>query len=260
LYSEVQDLSKNLENRVKEQVRQIEQLSEMKSEFLKIVNHQLRTQVSIIKGMAAMLAEGSLKPEKRDDFIKKVYLSSERLETILDDILLAQSLVGQVEPVKFSPCQVEEIIEKQVEHFKEQAEMKGLKIIFNKPKQPLPLTLADPEMLERAVSRLIDNAILYTEKGEVRVSVNLKKEKEKDFIEISVQDSGIGLEEEDKKNLFKLFHRGKKATLLHPNGSGLGLFIVKELIRFHQGKVEVQSQGKDQGSIFTITLPIIVEI
>ncbi len=138
--------------------------------------------------------------------------------------------------------------------------MKRLKIIFSKPKQSLPITLADSEMLERAISRLIDNAILYTEKGEVKVLVSLRKEKGKDFIEISVKDSGIGLDEEDKKNLFKLFHRGQNATSLHPNGSGLGLFIVKELINFHRGKVEAQSQGKDRGSTFTITLPIITEV
>ncbi len=256
----LKNFNKTLQQKVDEQTKNIKALSEMKSEFLKIVNHQLRTPVSIIKGMTSMLAEGSLKGEKKEDFIKKVYLSSERLETILDDILLAQSLVGGGEPVKFSPCQVEEIVEKQVEHLKAQAEMKGLKIIFAKPKQTLPMTLADSEMLERAISRLIDNAILYTEKGEVKVLVSLRKEKGKDFIEISVKDSGIGLDEEDKKNLFKLFHRGQNATSLHPNGSGLGLFIVKELINFHRGKVEAQSQGKDRGSTFTITLPIITEV
>lgn len=260
LYSEVQELSKNLERRVKEQVKQIEELSEMKSEFLKVVNHQLRTPVSIIKGMASMLAEGSLKGEKRDEFIKKIYLSSERLETILDDILLAQSLAGRSEPVKFSPCQIEEVIEKQFEHLKTQAEMKNLKMVFIKPEDKLPVVLADSEMLQKAISRLIDNAILYTNKGEIKISADLRKEGEKDFIEISIQDSGLGLEKDDQKNLFKLFYRGEKATLMHPNGSGLGLFIVKEIINSHQGRVEVQSDGIGKGATFKIILPIITEV
>lgn len=260
LYSEVQELSKNLERRVKEQVKQIEELSEMKSEFLKVVNHQLRTPVSIIKGMASMLAEGSLKGEKRDEFIKKIYLSSERLETILDDILLAQSLAGRSEPVKFSPCQIEEVVEKQFEHLKTQAEMKNLKMVFIKPEDKLPVILADSEMLQKAISRLIDNAILYTNKGEIKISADLRKEGEKDFIEISVQDSGLGLEKDDQKNLFKLFYRGEKAILMHPNGSGLGLFIVKEIINSHQGRVEVQSDGIGKGATFKIILPIITEV
>ncbi|MFQ6049830.1 MAG: histidine kinase dimerization/phospho-acceptor domain-containing protein [Candidatus Paceibacterales bacterium] len=198
--------------------RNIKALSEMKSEFLKVVNHQLRTPVSIIKGMLSMMAEGSVKGEKLNEYIEKAYLSSERLSTILDDILLAQSLVGGGEKVKLSSCQIEEIVEAQIEYFKPLAKTKNLKIIFEKPEKALPLTFADSEMIERAISRLIDNAILYTEKGEIKVSVKLKRREDKQSIQISVKDPGIGLDKEDKKNLFKLFYRGKKATSLHPNG------------------------------------------
>lgn len=257
LYQEVKDLTE----RVKEQTRNIQALSEMKSEFLKIVNHQLRTPVSIIKGLSSMLAEGSVPKEQRGDFMKKLYLSSERLTIILDDILVAQSLVGEGEPPNLVPSQIEEIIEKVVNHLEPQAEMKGLKISLNKPKRPLPQTLLDQEIMERALSRLIDNAILYTEKGEIEVSLSLKKEKDKDCIEIQVKDSGIGLDKEDKKLLFMLFHRGKRAISLHPNGSGLGLFIVKNLIEVHRGKIEAQSEGhQGKGSTFIITLPLISEV
>jgi signal transduction histidine kinase len=245
---------------LKEASKNIEELSKMKSEFLKVVSHQLRTPASIIKGMLSMIVEGSIKGEKLKEFIKKCYLSSERLTTILDDILVAQGLIGGGEPVKFSPCQIEKIVERKVEHLRVQAEMKGLKISFSKPKEPLPITLADSEMIERAISRIIDNAILYTEKGEIKISVRLKKEGEKDFIEISVKDQGIGLDEEDKKNLFKLFYRGKKATSLHPNGTGLGLFIVNEFVKIHKGKVEAKSEGRGKGSNFIIALPIITEV
>jgi two-component system sensor histidine kinase/response regulator len=245
---------------LEEAYKKIEALSEMKSEFLKVVNHQLRTPVSIIKGMAEMLREGKISKERQGEFVEKLYLSSERLGTILDDILVAHSLVGRMEKPNFSPCQIEEIVERQVEHFKPQAEAKGIKILFKKPKEPLPITLADQTMIERIISRLIDNAILYSEKGEVEVSIDLEKENKKEWIKISVKDQGIGLDEKDKENLFKLFYRGEKATLMHPNGSGLGLFIVKNYVEAHRGKIEVKSEGRGKGSIFIVSLPVITEL
>lgn len=282
LYAEVEDLSKNLEQRVKEQVKNIEALSEMKSEFLKVVSHQLRTPASIIKGMASMIVEGSAKGKKKEEFIKKLYLSSERLITILDDILVSQRLVGKTETLNLEPLQVEEIIEKAVNQFRTRAEMRGLELSFKKPEKPLSKSLVDQEMLERAIARFIDNAILYTPapgleetgqvpKGKIEVSLSPKKEKEKprsretslrgrDFIEIKVKDSGIGLDEKDKKLLFKLFSRGQRAISLHPNGSGLGLFIANEIIKAHQGEIKAESKGRGKGTTFTITLPVITEL
>lgn len=249
-----------LANRLKEASKNIEELSRMKTEFLKVVNHQLRTPVTIIKGMLSMMVEGTVKGKELNEYIKKTYFSSERLTTILDDILLAQRLIGKTEEMLLQPCQIEEITQRVVDHLETQAEMKGLRILFKKPKSPIPVTLADEEKVERALSRLIDNAILYTAKGKIEVSLALRKKEEKAFIQISIKDQGIGLTKEDKKDLFKLFHRGERATLLHPNGSGLGLFIVKNLVEAHQGQIEAESKGKDKGTTFIITLPVVSEI
>jgi len=239
--------------------RSIEALSQMKSEFLKVVNHQLRTPVSIIKGILSMMDE-VMDRQKLKKYINKAYLSSERLSTILDDILLAQSLVGGKEGVKLASCQIEELLRKVVTHFQPMVKEKGLKIVFEQPKKELPMVLLDSSIIERIISRLIDNAILYTEKGDITVLLGVKKEKEKEFIQISVRDSGIGLTKEDKSSLFKLFHRGEEATSLHPNGSGLGLFIVKNLVETHKGKVKAQSPGRGKGTTFIITLPFITEV
>lgn len=238
----------------------IKELSEMKTEFLKVVNHQLRTPVSIIKGMSSMLTEGGLSKKKQKDYVKKLYLSSERLHTILDDILVAQNLAGGPTSVELRPCNIGEVIERIVSHQQSIAEAKGLKMVFNRPKEKIPLALLDEEIINRIVSRLIDNAVLYTDKGKIEVSLVLIKEKDNKFIQISVKDSGIGLDKKDKKNLFKLFHRGDKATSLHPNGSGLGLFIVKNLIESHKGTVKVDSKGRGKGSTFIVSLPFLTEV
>jgi len=240
--------------------KNIQKLSRMKSEFLKVVNHQLRTPVSIVKGMLSMMEEGSVKGKKLKEFIKKAYISSERLSTILDDILTAQDLMAGERQLEVSPCNIREIVENQVKHFKLIAEQKKLKLILEKSRNIFPLTLANPPMIERIVSRVIDNAILYTDKGQIKVSLDLKKSKDKRFIQISVKDSGLGLTKKDKKKLFKLFHRGEEAISLHPNGSGLGLFIVKNLVELHEGTIKVKSEGRNKGTTFIIRLPISTEI
>ena len=262
LYSKIEDLSQNLQEKVKEQVKQIEELSQMKSEFLKVVNHQLRTPVTIVKGLVSMFYKGEIPEERKKEFLEKLYFSSERLSTILDDILVAQRFVGKEESVSMNPARIEEIIKRVIAKLSPQAEAKGLKINLNYEKN-LPQILCDEEGIERAFLRIIDNAILYTEKGEINISISLQKDKEKekrDYIVVEVKDEGIGLDEEEKKKLFSLFFRGKRATSIHPNGTGLGLFIANEFIKAHHGKIEVFSEGKDKGTTFKVYLPVIQEL
>ncbi len=259
LYQKVKDLSKNLEKRVKEQVKHIEELSQMKTEFLRIVNHQLRTPTSIIKSMLSVLIDGTIKGEEIKEYLNKIYNSAERLERILDDLLTAQELVGTKPILNYSLCNLEEIISKVIEEFSISAQQKGLSIVFEKDKT-LPLVLLDKSIIEKVLKRLIDNAILYTKKGGVFIKTKIIKEDEKKFIQIIVEDTGIGITEEDKNRLFKIFSRGKEAEKIHPHGSGLGLYIVYEYIKTHQGKIEVESKGKDKGTTFIITLPFITEV
>lgn len=261
LYQEVKDLTKNLEQKVKEQTRNIEALSEMKSEFLKIVNHQLRTPTTIIMSLLSMIQEGSIKGEEKiKETLSKAYLSSQRLITILDDLLNAQELIGERPGLNLQPCRIEDIISKVLEHFEFSASQKNLTLTFKKSKKPLPQVLLDEERIERVFKKLVDNAILYTEEGGLTITANLIKENQKDFIQIKIQDTGMGITKDDKEKLFKIFSRGKEGLSVHTNGSGLGLYIAKEYVEVHRGKIEVQSEGQGQGSTFIITLPLVSEV
>jgi len=259
LYSKVKDLSKNLERRVNEQVEHIEKLLQMKTEFLRIVNHQLRTPITIVMGLLSMICEKKTEEKEKKEMLTKAYLSSQRLIAILDDLLNAQELIGQKPSLNLEPCQIEDIVLKVIDHFKFVVSEKGLSLNFKKPEKSLPKILLDKEKIERVLKKLIDNAILYTKKGEVTITVNLIKENKKEFLEIKIKDTGIGLTESDKEKLFKLFSRGEGAKL-HPNGSGLGLYIAKEYIKAHQGKIETRSEGENKGTTFIISLPIITEV
>jgi len=258
LYDQVQSLTKKLQNQVEGQTKDIKALSEMKTEFLKVVNHQLRTPISIIKGMSSMLYEGDVAEKDEQDFKRKMYLSAERLSVILDDILIAQSLVAGSEEPDLSPCNVLEIVERRLEHFQPQAQERNIQLVFQKPSQVIPSALLDEQMFEKIISHLIDNAILYTKTGEVSVSLEAKKTASgQDVLELKVQDTGMGLDEETKAHLFELFYRGQQAIHAHPNGSGLGLYIVKEFVKAQKGEIAAQSDGLDKGSTFTVRLPIV---
>jgi len=250
-----------LTKRLRKAYKNIKDLSQMKTEFLKVVGHQLRTPVSIIRGLVSMLEEGGVSRDKEKKYIGELYLTSERLTTILEDILVAQRLVAEEYKVEPAPCDAAELLKNITEQFEPMAAKKHLKLIIESPKEKIFKLSMDEETVEKIVSRLVDNAILYTSverggKKEIVISFNTSKEGRKKFIAISVQDSGIGLNEHDKKNLFKLFFRGKRAVYVRPNGSGLGLFIVKKLAEAHGGRIKVESKGRGKGSTFTLILPV----
>ncbi len=274
LYAQIQDFNQNLESRVKEQTKEIQAksdrlealleknqaLSQMKTEFLRVVNHQLRTPTSIIKGMLSLLAEGSLKTKKKkQEMIKRSYASANRLETILDDILDAQNLIeGQPVP-DLKPADLNKIIQQAIDPVKPLAEQKQVELSFE-PAKDLPQVFLDTRLITKAIRKLVDNAVLYTEHGKVTVKAKSFKQNDKEFVKIIVKDTGAGITEQDKQRLFKIFVRGKEAEKIHQNGSGLGLYIAKEFIQAHQGEIQVKSEGKDKGTTFMVTLPIVTEV
>lgn len=193
---------------------------------------------------------------KRKDLTENLCQSSERLSVILDNVLLAHQLIENPPFLHLKPCKIEELIEGEVEQLRPKAEKKGIKIYFKEPKEKIPFVKGDSEMLKRAFSRLIDNAIEYTDRGKIEISARKKRSGKKDFAEVLIKDTGIGLSEEEKKQLFTLFYRGKKATSLCPNGSGISLFISKALIEAHSGTVKAESRGRDKGSSFCVEIPL----
>ncbi|MFH0906894.1 MAG: ATP-binding protein [bacterium] len=277
LYDQVQDFSKNLKSRVNEQTKEIREktnsledllkknqaLSQMKTEFLRVVNHQLRTPTSIIKGMLSMLVEGSIDGEKKkEEAIDKVYSSADRLETILDDILDAQDLVDGKPNPNLKPTSLEELINKVISPMLILAKQKKIKLEFKKPIKQLPKILLDAVLIEKALKKIIDNAVLYTEKGNVIINAEIIKNQQtqKELVKITIKDSGVGITDADKSKLFRIFTRGAQAERIHQNGSGLGLYIANEYIKANQGKIEVESEGKNKGTMFTIILPVITEV
>lgn len=262
LYDQVQDFNRNLEQKVQEQTKDIAEKSEhlqelikMRSEFLSIASHQLRTPLTAIRGLLAMQADGDFdklsKTEVKDEQ-KHMLDSANRLSNIVNDLLKAMELEGGSLNFEFQQVQLEEMLDSVCSDLKPNYDHKELYLKFDHPKSPLPKIEAEPKMLHEVLMNIIDNAEKYTNKGGTTISLSTKD----DYVTLTLKDTGIGIPQTDRPKLFQKFSRGEKSSYQHTNGSGLGLFITKNVIDEHHGTVDITSAGEGKGSTVTITLPI----
>lgn len=230
-------------------------LDQAKSEFISIASHQLRTPLTVIKGYISMMLEKSFGDlsDTETDALKKVYESNERLIKLVENLLNISRIESGRLQFLYEDMHLETVVDSVVGELETTAKKKKLKLIYKKPKKLLPLVKLDAEKIRQVIMNLIDNSIKYTNRG--TVTVTLKQAKKN--IEFSVSDSGMGISKSDLKNLFKKFSRGKDVSLVHTEGTGLGLFVAKQMIQYHKGKIWAESRGVGKGSRFVFTLPII---
>lgn len=186
------------------------------------------------------------------DNVKKIYESNERLITLVEDLLNISRIESGKLQFNFETGQLEEIVGSVIEELTVPATNKGLQLIWHAPESKLPTVSIDKSKIRQVAINIIDNAIKYTPKGSVEVTIGL----EGDHILFSCKDTGLGIAHNDLINLFKKFSRGEHVSLLHTEGTGLGLYVGKMMIEAHHGKIWAESLGIDKGSQFYFTLPI----
>jgi len=226
----------------------LEEASQHKSQFLANVNHDLRTPVSAIIGYARLLrreTEGQIAPLQQDN-LDDLLRNAERLLGMIDSLLdFAKIEAGKVE-VTMERVEVEGII-RDVAATVEPMVNNGHVHIIREVAADIPVLNTDREKLRQIVLNLLDNAVKFTHRGEIKVSAA----QQNGALKLAVSDTGIGIAKEDMPRLFEEFYRGRSAT----RGSGLGLTIVKKFVTLLGGEVTVESElGK--GSVFTVTLPL----
>lgn len=233
----------------------LKELDSTKSEFISIASHQLRTPLTAIKGYISLLLEGSYGTISAPvlDVLNKLYSVNSRLVHLVEDLLNVSRIEAGRIQYSFAPTQLEPLIAELVDMFKPSAKEKNLTLTMKLQKTPLPLITIDPNKIKEVVSNLIDNAVKYTKVGGVTVSL----ESTTDMARIIISDTGIGIHEEDKKNLFQKFLRSKETTRMVVSGAGLGLYVGKSFIEAHNGKIWAESDGEGKGSRFIIELPLI---
>ena len=255
LYSKLKDLSENLQEKVDRQTKHLKELLKTKDEFLHIVSHQLRTPLTVLRGYLHLWKSEKFEElplEKRKKIRGYIIDSAERLHNIIKDVLQVVDLEGGKITVKYELVDLKKLTKRVYEIVKPIYQEKGISFkIESSLKKKFVKT--DPRFLEIALENILDNAAKYTpKKGKVKVSLLSQKDK---FI-IKVKDNGIGFSDEDKKILFEKFARGKRAWTLNPNGSGLGLYIVKKIIENLDGEIKIESQGVNKGTEVKIILPL----
>ncbi len=226
-------------------------LDKMKDEFISMASHELRTPISAIKGFVSMTLEGDF--GEVDDKIKKtlkiIEVSNNRLGKLVNDLLDVSRIEQKRLPIELEEVNLEKIVKEVTEQLILKIKEKNLNLELNIPKNISPV-LADEDKLKQVFINLIDNAIKYTNKGGIEISAK----EESSFIKIIVKDSGIGIAYKDQEGLFTKFNRVKNNKTAGIEGTGLGLWITKRLIRLMNGKIYLSSI-ENKGTEITLIIP-----
>ena len=233
----------------------LKELDQLKSKFVSDVTHELRTPISNISIYLEMvenaLARLNRIPQRVKDFLKILRNETARLNDLITDVLDLSRMEQEVSRIQLELIDFNQIVDKIVEANRMMAEAKGLEIDFEAA-EALPKLFADSRQLEQVCTNLIANAINYTQKGSVKVSTTLEDREQCAF---RVQDTGMGIGEDELNHLFDRFYRGRQASQSSIPGTGLGLSITKEIIEAHNGRIDVESEI-GVGTIISVYLPI----
>ena len=231
----------------------LKELDELKSQFLSFASHQLRAPLTAIGGYTSMLLEGDFGKitEKVKNSIQTIDGSSRSLTKIVNEFLDVSRIEQGRMKYEFIDFDVRKLTEEVVTELRPNVENKGLSFKFKSESKQNYLINGDSGKIKQVIGNLLDNSIKYTPSGGIEVNVERKANK----ILISIIDTGIGIRREDITKLFSMFTRAKDASKTNVMGTGLGLYVAKQMIEANHGQVWVESVGADKGSTFFIELP-----
>ena len=228
--------------------------TEAKTQFLHMAAHELRTPISVVTGYLAMLADGSLgnAPDRWQHPLEVLAGKAKELNTIVTDLLEASRIEANALPVNTRLVDLRTVIEGAANRAKARASLMQGEIKIRLPRRPVTIE-ADPELVGRVLDNLLNNGLTYNA-NEPRVRVDLRTEGENAVVRVS--DNGAGIPEDERERIFERFHRTNDPAFQTAAGTGLGLFIARELAQRHGGSLAVESSRLGEGSVFALTLPL----
>ncbi len=227
-------------------------LAQIKRDLISNLSHELRTPLTSIKGyLETIEMSDEINKVERDRYMQIIKRNTERLINMVNDLLLLSELEDKMGKLEIEKVNLEEMIRNIEKIFELALQEKNLKLNFNF-QQNLPEIEADSYKIEQMLINLIDNAIKYTETGNINISVELITANK---VKIEVADTGIGIKKEDLNRIFERFYVVNKARSRKQGGTGLGLSIVKHIVMMHKGELEVDSE-LGRGTRLTIMLPV----
>ncbi|PIQ36039.1 MAG: hypothetical protein COV32_03325 [Candidatus Yonathbacteria bacterium CG10_big_fil_rev_8_21_14_0_10_43_136] len=236
-------------------VRNLRELDKLKSDFISVAAHQLRTPLSGVKWVLKLLLDGDLGTINEDQkgMLKRGYETNEKMIQLVNDLLNVSRIENGKFGYKFEKNDFMKLIRVLMENTVLPSKARNIDVRLENRAGMIPDFMFDPEKLLIALQNIVDNAMKYTLPGG-RVTIIV--ERQGDYIEVKVSDTGVGIPKADIAKLFSKFFRAANVIHLQTDGSGLGLFIVKSIIMRHGGQVWVDSvEGK--GTTFTIVVPVV---
>lgn len=234
-------------------ITELKKIELVKSQFVSMVAHELKTPISAVIGFLKIILDPNISVtyEKQQDYLSRSVVRLSGLTDLVNDLLNISRMELKTKQREIQPLDIKEIIDSTVEFLQFESKKKNVSINTNF-EEPLPELKADQNEINRIITNLLSNAIKYNkDKGRVDIDVSTSKH----YLEIEIADTGIGMNEEEKKQLFNEFFRAKNENTRGVSGTGLGLSIVKRIVEAYSGKVEVESEY-GVGSKFTVFLPI----
>lgn len=230
------------------------EIERMKIQFISLAAHQFRTPLSAIKWGLRIILDGEMGrlTKKQKEFLEKIYHSNERMIFLIKDL----SLVTKIEKGKYilrpTYFQIEDIVESVISSYKKEIKRENISFKFKKPKRKLPKVFGDIKQLSLAIQNLLENSLSYIYPGG-KVTISLKGRKKE--LEFKIKDDGFGIPVNQQRKVFKKFFRGANVIRKGTEGSGLSLFVTRNIIKAHRGEIWFKSQ-KNKGTTFYFTLPV----
>jgi len=235
-----------------------ESATKTKSDFLANMSHEIRTPMNAIIGLSHLIQKTDLS-KKQEDYIHKIYGSAHNLLGIINDILDFSKIEAGKLSMEYIEFNIHEVFENLGNMITEKAHDKGLELVFHVGTDIPPRLMGDPLRLGQILLNLTNNAIKFTENGEIAVRAEIEQREEKSIrIRFNVRDTGIGLTEEQQGKLFQAFSQADMSTTRKYGGTGLGLTISKRLVEMMDGEIGIESEF-GSGTTFYFTADFTVK-
>lgn len=234
----------------------LKELDAMKDNFMSMASHELNTPTAAIEGYLSMILDeglgGKIPPEARK-WLDSVYKSSKRLAALVKDLLNVSRIESNRIHLIYVEARMEEVVEQAIAEINSKVKEAKHDLIFNKPEKPLPKTWCDVSRITEVVINILGNAIKYTPPGG---KINIKAEAKGGEIEVSIKDNGRGIPADKRDRVFQKFSQ-VDVMKDEVKGTGLGMYISKNLVELHKGKIWFESEGDGKGTTFYFTLPVL---
>lgn len=232
----------------------LKEIDKQKTEFVSFASHQLRSPLTAIKGYASMILEGDFGtygPELKNA-VETIFESSKTLTNVVDDYLNISRIELGTMKYHFEPLNLRTMVETVISELRPNFEKDGVTLVFESDQTKQYNVNADPDKLKQVIANIIDNSMKYAPKGNVKVTV--ERNEQKKCIYFKTEDNGIGMSPETLGKLFNKFTRADTANRTNIRGTGLGLYVARDIIGAHKGKIWAESDGEGKGSRFIVEL------